>query len=114
LFWYSAVGMLFAHLRARELMDLTMPVQVTVPRPLRSQMAGLAEVMVEADTVAQVLQVLEGTYPSLTPYLRDEKGVLLPKVNFYVNDEHVRYRQGLQTPLHDGDHVYIVPFVSGG
>ena len=61
-----------------------------------------------------VLQVLEEAYPGLTPYLRAADGTLLPKVNLYVNDEHVRYLEGVQTPLRDGDHVYIVPLVMGG
>ena len=91
-----------------------MAIKVRLPGNLRSMFGGIAEVTVEADTVAEVLRVLEETYPGLTSYLRDENGALLPRVNFYVNDEHVRYRQGLQTPLRDGDQVYIVPLVMGG
>jgi molybdopterin synthase sulfur carrier subunit len=91
-----------------------MAVRVILPRPLRSCAGGVAELGIESDTVAQVLQVLEETYPDLTPYLRDEQGTLFPKVNVYVNDEHVRYLQGVQTPLQDGDQVYIVPLVMGG
>ena len=91
-----------------------MAIKVGLPGNLRSILGGIAEVTVEADTVAQVLRVLEETYPDLTPHLRDKEGTLLPKVNLYVNDEHVRYLQGVQTALQDGDQVYIVPLVMGG
>jgi molybdopterin converting factor small subunit len=46
--------------------------------------------------------------------LRDESGALRPRVNIYVNDEHVRYRQGVQTPLQDGDVVLVTPIIMGG
>ena len=91
-----------------------MAVRVILPRPLRSHAGGVSQLDVESDTVAQVLQVLEETYPGLSPHLRSEDGTLLPKVNLYVNDEHVRYLQGVQTVLQDGDQVYIVPLVMGG
>jgi molybdopterin synthase sulfur carrier subunit len=74
----------------------------------------VSEVTVKGDTVAQVLRSLEERYPQLTRYLRDENGAIRPIVNVYVNDEHVRFRQGLQTPLRDGDQVYVVPLVMGG
>ena len=48
------------------------------------------------------------------PLLRNESGALRPRVNIYVNDEHVRFRQGLQTPLQDGDTVYVMPIIMGG
>ena len=57
---------------------------------------------------------MEARYPSLTPLLRDETGMLRPTVQIYVNDEHVRFRQGLDTPLQDSDRVYITPTVMGG
>jgi len=91
-----------------------MPIKVRIPSALRSQPDGVTEIAVDGDTVAQALRDLEERYPGLTRYLRDESGALRPRVNIYVNDEHVRFRQGLQTPLHDGDQVYVVPLVMGG
>ena len=31
-----------------------------------------------------------------------------------VNDEHIRFRQDLETPLSDGDTVYVMPIIMGG
>jgi MoaD family protein len=91
-----------------------MAVVVRIPSALRSQTAGITRMDVEGRTVAQVLRALEAAYPALVPYLRDGHGELRPKVNVYVNDEHIRFRQGLETPLQDGDEVFVMPLVMGG
>jgi molybdopterin converting factor small subunit len=72
-----------------------MAVKVRIPGSLRSQTGGVTEVSVQGATVAEALRGLEA-------------------VNVYVNDEHVRYRQGLQTPLREGDLVFVVPTIMGG
>jgi molybdopterin synthase sulfur carrier subunit len=91
-----------------------MAVTVRIPTALRSQAGGITEVSVEADTVAQALRGLQEAIPGLTPLLRDESGELRPRVSIFVNDEHVRYRQGLDTPLRAGDWVYVMPVITGG
>lgn len=89
-------------------------VRVRIPSTLRAQVGGAAEVSVDGDTVAQALRNLETRFPALTTHLRREDGSLRPVVNLYVNDENVRFRQGLDTPLRDGDELYFVPLVMGG
>lgn len=91
-----------------------MAVVVRIPSALRSQTGGITRMEVEGRTVAQVLRALEVAYPALVPYLRDGRGELRPKVSVYVNDEHIRFRQGLETPLQDGDEVFVMPLVMGG
>jgi len=91
-----------------------MSVRVRIPSTLRAQVGGLAEVCVDGTTVDQALRSLEARFPELTPHLRLEDGSLRPVVNLYVNDENVRFRQGLDTPLRDGDELYFVPLVMGG
>lgn len=91
-----------------------MTVKVRIPGSLRSQTGGVTEVNVQGATVAEALRGLEAVLPELASVLRDEGGNLRPIVNVYVNDEHVRYRQGLQTPLRDGDLVFVVPTIMGG
>jgi molybdopterin synthase sulfur carrier subunit len=91
-----------------------MLVQVRVPTALRQATGGATRVQVEASDVAAALQELEAACPALQPVLRDEQGALRPQVSVYVNDRHVRYLQGLETPLQEGDEVYVVPIVMGG
>jgi molybdopterin synthase sulfur carrier subunit len=91
-----------------------MLVQVRVPTALRQVTGGTTRVRVEASDVATALQELEAACPALKPLLRDEAGTLRPRVSVYVNDRHVRYLQGMETRLQEGDEVYVMPIVMGG
>ena len=91
-----------------------MRIRTRIPSALTSHTGGNTETDVEAQTVAEALSALEQRYPSLVPLLRDESGALRPRVNVYVNDEHVRFRQGLETPLQEGDTVFVMPIIMGG
>ena len=91
-----------------------MPIRAKLPSALASHTGGNTEVEIVAQTVGGVLHALEQRFPSLVPLLRNESGALRPRVNIYVNDEHVRFRQGLETPLQDGNTVYITPIIMGG
>ena len=91
-----------------------MSVQVRISSALRAKMGGKTTIDVDARTVDGALRQLEAAYPGLVPLLRDEGGTLRPKVMVYVNDVHIRLRQGVDTPLQDGDQVYVVPMVMGG
>ena len=91
-----------------------MSVIARIPSALASHTGGNTEVEIDAQTVGAVLQALEQQYPSLVPLLRDAEGALRPRVNIYVNDEHIRFRRGLETPLQKGDVVLIAPIIMGG
>jgi molybdopterin converting factor small subunit len=95
-------------------MVTALEVVVRIPSALRSHTGGKTQTHVDASTVEQALEALEERFPALVPFLRDESGALRPRVNIYVNDEHVRYRQGLRTPLQDGDTVLVTPIIMGG
>ena len=91
-----------------------MPILVRIPSALRAHTEGATQIAIQASTVEGALHGLEERFPALTSLLRDESGVLRPRVNVYVNDEHVRYRQGVHTALQDGDTVLVVPIIMGG
>ena len=46
--------------------------------------------------------------------LLDENGELRYFVNLYLNNEDVRFLEGLDTPTKSGDELSIVPAVAGG
>jgi len=52
--------------------------------------------------------------PALAPRLRDKEGKPYPFVNFYLNDEDVRFRGGFAAPIQDGDEVTVIPAIAGG
>jgi len=90
-----------------------MPVSVLIPTPLRN-LTQQDTVLVEAPTVAGLVDTLEASYPGMGNRLRGDDGVLRRFINIYVNDEDIRFLQGADTPLKDGDQVSIVPAIAGG
>jgi sulfur-carrier protein len=91
-----------------------MSVRVRIPAPLRSVTDGQAEVSVGGSNVSDVLSELEGKFPQIRQRLRDDEGALRRFVNLYVNGEDVRFLNGLDTGLKEGDEVSIIPAVAGG
>jgi molybdopterin converting factor small subunit len=44
----------------------------------------------------------------------DEQGAVRPHVNVFVARTSIRETGGLETPLRDGEEVFVIPAVSGG
>ncbi len=91
-----------------------MSVTVRIPTPLRKLTDGADEVSVEAASVGEMIESLEGAHAGLKERLCDESGEIRRFVNIYVNDEDVRFLQGKGTQLSDDDQVSIVPAIAGG
>lgn len=94
-------------------------VRVLVPTALRSLFGGRAalqpaEISLCARDVRDLLAELSRQHPQVHVRLCDERGEPRPHINVFVNNDHVRARAGLDTPLTAGDIVYILPAVSGG
>jgi molybdopterin converting factor small subunit len=89
-------------------------VMVFVPAPLRVYSGGATELRLDAPSVRAVLEELERRHPSLYGSVCDETGAVRRHVNLFVNELHVRDRDGLDTALAPGDKVTILPAVSGG
>ncbi len=90
-----------------------MAITVRIPTPLRTLTAGQETVQVEGKSVRDVVDSLESAHPGLKERLMDEKGVRR-FVNLYVGDEDIRFLDGLETELKDGEEVSIVPAIAGG
>jgi len=89
-------------------------VTVRIPTPLRKLTGDQAQVEVEADTLGGVIDALSAAHPGIKDRLCDEDGSLRRFVNVYVNDEDVRFLDGLDTSLSEGDEISIVPAIAGG
>jgi molybdopterin converting factor small subunit len=85
-----------------------------VPGPLRDYCAGAGELTLSAASVRAVLAELERHYPALYRSICDETGTVRRHINIFVNTNHMRDRNGLDTPLAPGDTVIVLPAVSGG
>lgn len=90
-----------------------MAIIVRIPTPLRTLTGGNESVEVEAKTVREMVENLEANHAGMKERLMDEKGVRR-FVNLYVGEEDIRFLDGLDTELKDGDEVSIVPAIAGG
>jgi molybdopterin synthase sulfur carrier subunit len=91
-----------------------MPVIVRIPTPLLSLTNGQREVEAEGRNILELIEDLERRYPGLKERLCDEQGNLRRFINFFVNDEDIRFLEHEKTSLKDGDVVSIVPAIAGG
>ncbi len=91
-----------------------MAVEVRLPTVLRTHADGSASIQADGATLREVFDGLVAQYPGLEGQLTDDAGSLHKFVNVYANDDDVRYLDGLDTKLADGDVVSILPAVAGG
>ena len=89
-------------------------IKVRIPTPLRPLTKGQGEVETKADSVVEMIEVLNSSHPGIKDRLCDETGELRRFVNIYVNEEDIRFLKGKDTSLKDGDEVSIVPAIAGG
>jgi sulfur-carrier protein len=93
-----------------------MSVAVRIPTILRTYTGGESEVTVDPaeDTLASVLEALEAAAPGIRARVLDDAGALRRFVNVYVDDDDVRFTDGLATPTPAGAKISIIPAVAGG
>jgi len=91
-----------------------MAVTVRIPTTLRPMAGGASTVQVEGATLADVITNLDAAHPGFKDRLLDGDGSLRRFVNLYVADDDVRFREGLDTAVADGETVSIIPAVAGG
>lgn len=91
-----------------------MSVKVLIPTPLQKLTNDQATVECGGSSIAELLDSLESNCPGIKARLCDEQGELRRFVNFYVNSEDIRFLDGVNTPLKDGDEVSIIPAIAGG
>ena len=91
-----------------------MAVEVRLPTVLRNAAGGASVVSLDGATVGEVLGKLVAEYPAMAGQVVQEDGSLHKFVNIYVDDDDVRYLDGVNTPIPDGAEVSILPAVAGG
>jgi molybdopterin converting factor small subunit len=93
-----------------------MAVTVRIPTILRTYTGGSAEVTLPdaGATLGSAIGALEAAAPGISARILDDSGNLRRFVNVYVDDEDVRFTDGLQTPLADSSRIAVIPAVAGG
>lgn len=91
-----------------------MPVEVRIPAVLRTHVGGAKAVEANSGTLKEVLAELATRYPGIKDQVLTENGELNRFVNVYLNDEDVRFLDGLDTKVAEDDVLSILPAVAGG
>ena len=91
-----------------------MSVSVRIPTILRTYTGGESEVSAQGETLTEILDDLDSNYSGIKGRIVDEKGELRRFVNVFVDDEDIRFLDGVNTDVKDGATVSIVPAVAGG
>ena len=88
---------------------------IRLPHPLEMHTGGLSEVSVTGATVSDAMRDLVRRHPALAEIFFDSyTDELHGFITLYLNDEDIRFRQGLDTPVTSGDCILIIPIVAGG
>jgi MoaD family protein len=90
-----------------------MAVSIKIPAQLRAVTGGEGELEVEGGTVGEALDAVFEQHADLRDRITEDGG-LRRFVNVYVSGEDIRFRDGLDTEVNDGDEVTILPAVAGG
>ena len=91
-----------------------MAISVRIPTPLRGLTNDQEVVSADGATVKEVIDNLHSQYPGLQERICDDNGELRRFVNFYLNDEDIRFKDGPNTTVADGDELSIIPAIAGG
>lgn len=85
-----------------------------IPTPLRAYAGGQAVVNVQGAKVSEALADLTKQFPNLRQHIFSDDGELRPFVNLFLNDEDIRYLDGVNTEIRESDLLRIIPSIAGG
>ncbi len=93
-----------------------MAISIILPHALTPYSRGSSTLVVDEPcaTVADALAAVAMRLPAVTDRVLTEQGELRRHVNVFVGEESIRFLDGLDTRVSDGETITIVPAVSGG
>ena len=91
-----------------------MAVRVLLPNAFQKHTNGERELRSEAAHLPELITDIETTFPALKTHLRGEDGQVRRFINFYVNEEDIRFLGNDAYRFQDGDEVLVIPSIAGG
>jgi len=91
-----------------------MGIIIEIPSALKQYVKNQDEVEVTGSSIKEALAGLCSEYDEIKQNIFDEEGNLRSFLNIYINDNDIRYINGMESNLNDGDSIQIVPSVAGG
>jgi sulfur-carrier protein len=91
-----------------------MSVKVVLPNAFQKHTNNVREIDSAAANLPELVTDIEGRFPALRPHLRGEDGQIRRFINFYVNEEDIRFLGNEKYAFQDGDEVLVIPSIAGG
>lgn len=74
----------------------------------------MKEIPAKGNTLREILDEVEASYPKSRSYLLDEQGKLRGHVNIFIDGNMISDRTGLSDPFSADSEIYIMQALSGG
>lgn len=91
-----------------------MSVKVVLPNAFQKHTNNVREISSTASNLPELVTDIEGRFPDLRPHLRGEDGQVRRFINFYVNEEDIRFLGNDKYSFKEGDEVLVIPSIAGG
>jgi molybdopterin converting factor small subunit len=85
-----------------------------LPNAFQKHTDGAREIQSSAHNLPELITEIETSFPALKTHLRDEQGQVRRFINFYVNEEDIRFLGNDKYNFQDGDEVLVIPSIAGG
>ena len=91
-----------------------MAVRVLLPNAFQKHTNNAREITSTATNLPVLITEIEGRFPALRKHLRGEDGQVRRFINFYVNEEDIRFLGNENYRFQEGDEVLVIPSIAGG
>ncbi|MDE3186730.1 MAG: MoaD/ThiS family protein [Acidobacteriota bacterium] len=91
-----------------------MSVRVLLPNAFQKHTDNVREIASTAANLPELVAEIENRFPALKQHLRGEDGQIRRFINFYVNEEDIRFLGNEKYSFQDGDEVLVIPSIAGG
>ena len=95
-------------------LEASVSVRVLLPNAFQKHTNGAREIQSNAENLPALIADIETSFPALKTHLRDEQGQVRRFINFYVNEEDIRFLGNEKYAFKDGDEVLVIPSIAGG
>jgi sulfur-carrier protein len=95
-------------------LEAPVSVRVLLPNAFQKHTNGTREIQSNAGNLPELITDIETNFPALKTHLRDDQGQVRRFINFYVNEEDIRFLGNEKYAFKDGDEVLVIPSIAGG
>lgn len=87
---------------------------IIIPTPLRKFTSNTSRITVPGNTVKEVIDNLNASYPEVRKHIQDNSGAIRPFINIFVGEDDIRTLDSHHTRVDDTSFISIIPAIAGG